>query len=234
MPASSDQRLSVIIPALNEGRALPSLLTALSSLHAAGAEVVVADGGSSDGSQDYARAHADQLVVSEPGRARQMNAGAAVASGSRLWFLHADSLPPPEPGARIESGLARAFWGRFDVQLSGKGVALAVIAWCMNRRSCWSGISTGDQGLFVTREAFWSVGGFPDQPLMEDVAFSRQARHQLGRPACVSGPLITSSRRWEDNGVARTVVLMWGLRMAYALGASPSGLHRRYYGRPTG
>jgi rSAM/selenodomain-associated transferase 2 len=224
-------RLSIVIPALNEGAALPRLLDALAPLRDVGCEVVVADGGSSDGTAEAARDRVDRVVVTEPGRAHQMNEGAAAATGARLWFLHADSRPPAGAPGRIEWGLARRAWGRFDVALSGGGLRLAVVAAMMNRRSCWTGICTGDQGLFITRAGFEAVGGFPEQPLMEDVAFSRRAKRYLGRPACVPGPLVTSSRRWERDGIARTVLLMWRLRAAYALGASPAVLHHRYYGK---
>ena len=221
--------LSIVIPALDEGPGLAELVERLGRFQSAGAEVIVADGGSTDESPERVASLADRVIVTQPGRARQMNAGAAVASGSRLWFLHADSRPPTDAPARIAWGLARRSWGRFDVRLSGGGFRLGVVAMAMNRRSCWSGICTGDQGLFVTRRGFDAVGGFPDQPLMEDVAFSRRAKRRLGRPACVPGPLVTSSRRWEEHGIARTVLLMWQLRLAYALGASPVSLHRRYY-----
>ncbi len=230
LPASG---LSIVIPTLNEGLGLDVLMQTLAPLRRAGAEVVVADGGSSDGSPERVTALADQVVAAKPGRAYQMNAGAAVASGQRLWFLHADSQPPAQAPALIAWGLARRQWGRFDVRFSGGGLGLGVVAMAMNRRSCWTGIATGDQGLFVTRAGFDALGGFPEQPLMEDVAFSRRAKRRLGRPACVPGPLVTSSRRWEQNGIVQTVLLMWRLRLAYALGASPEALHRRYYARPS-
>lgn len=230
MSIATVPRLSIVIPTLNEGEGLPRLLDELAPLRGMACEIVVADGGSTDGTKCAADDGADRVVAAEPGRARQMNAGAAEARGRCLWFLHADSRPPHGAPARIEWGLARRAWGRFDVALSGGGPALGLIAAMMNRRSCWTGICTGDQGVFMWRAAFDAVGGFPDQPLMEDVAFSRRAKQRFGRPACVPGPLVTSSRRWERHGLVRTVVLMWRLRAAYALGASPETLHRRYYG----
>lgn len=233
MPQVTAAGLSIVIPALNEGDGLSRLLDDLASMRRDGAEVVVADGGSTDGTPAGAAGRADRVVVSSPGRARQMNAGARAASGNRLWFLHADSSPPPDAPALIDWALSRRPWGRFDVRLSGGGLRLGIIAAAMNRRSCWTGIATGDQGIFVWRAGFESLNGFPDQPLMEDIAFSRLAKRRLGWPACVPGPLETSSRRWERNGIARTVLLMWRLRLAYALGAAPDSLHRRYYAAPS-
>ncbi|WP_435100497.1 TIGR04283 family arsenosugar biosynthesis glycosyltransferase [Arhodomonas sp. AD133] len=222
-------RLSIVIPALNEASALPGLLTSLAPWRRAGDEVVVSDGGSDDGTRDIAVAHGARVVDAPRGRARQMNAGAAVAAGDVLWFVHADS------GVRqgLREGLAGAVangavWGRFDVRLSGGGAALRMIAWSMNRRSRLTGIATGDQGIFVRRALFEGVGGYPDQPLMEDVALSARLRREA-RPACLRGPLITASRRWETHGVWRTVALMWRLRFDYWRGADPHSLYRRYY-----
>jgi rSAM/selenodomain-associated transferase 2 len=158
-----------------------------------------------------------------------MNAGAGAAQGAVLWFLHADTLPPPQAGTLLLDGLARSGrdWGRFDVRLSGAHPLLRVVEWLMNLRSRLTGIATGDQGMFVRREVFERLGGFPDIELMEDIALSR-ALKRLGVPLCLDTPLQCSSRRWEQGGIVRTILLMWSLRLAYALGMSPTRLLRWY------
>lgn len=222
--------LSIIIPTLNEAAAIGATLAALQPLRAAGYELIVVDGGSTDGTAQRAAAHVDALLQAPRGRARQMNAGARAAHGAVLWFLHADSLPPARAGALIVDGLARSGrdWGRFDVRLSGNHPLLRVVEWFMNLRSRITGIATGDQGVFVRREVFERLGGFPDIELMEDIALSR-ALKRLGPPLCFDTPLFTSSRRWERRGIVRTILLMWSLRLAYALGVSPARLQRWYW-----
>jgi rSAM/selenodomain-associated transferase 2 len=221
--------ISIVIPTLNEGEQIAAMLTQLQPLRVRGHEVILVDGGSSDDTVARAKGLADRVVTAPRGRASQMAAGIALAAHEVLWFLHADTYVPEEADALIAQALQRRPWGRFDVQLSGRHrrPLLRVVAWLMNRRSCLTGIATGDQGIFVTREALDAVGGMPPLPLMEDVELSRRLR-RLGRPACVAKPLITSSRRWEENGVWRTIGLMWLLRAAYALGVSPVRLARLY------
>ena len=221
--------LSIIIPVLNEAENIPALLDSLQPLRRRGAEVVVVDGGSSDDTADLARAGADQVLLSAPGRARQMNAGAAAARGEILCFLHADSRLPEGADGLMINGLShsRRSWGRFDVTISGTHPLLRVIACMMNWRSRLTGIATGDQGLFVTRSLFEAAGHFPDIALMEDIALSRQLKI-YGAPLCIAHRLTTSGRRWEKHGVWRTMLLMWRLRLAYWLGADPDKLVLRY------
>jgi len=221
--------LSVVIPCVNEAACLPRLLRDLEPLRRQGHEVIVVDGGSTDASPELAGHGADWVLRTDPGRALQMNAGAALARGSALWFLHADSRVGETVSAAVLSALEQGqSWGRCAVRLSGDGLLLALTARLMNLRSCVTGIATGDQGIFVTRSAFDAVGGFPAIPLMEDVEISRRLKREVGRPACVHTPLVTSSRRWEQRGVLRTILLMWSLRLAYWLGADPSRLAERY------
>jgi len=224
-------RISVIVPALEEVRSLGATLRALEPLRRAGHEVVVADGGSSDGTRELAAPLADRVLVAPRGRARQMNAGAAVAAGEVLWFLHADTVPGEGAGEAILAALAASGrgWGRFDVRLSGRRPMLRIVEAMMNLRSRLSGIATGDQAMFVRRALFEAAGGFPEIPLMEDLALSRRLKRH-GRPVCLRARVTTSSRRWDENGVLRTIALMWRLRLAYALGADPRGLARRYRG----
>jgi len=223
-----NRRVSIIVPTLQEAGTVGALLDDLQALRAAGHEVIVVDGGSSDDTLALAAPACDRLLHCPPGRAVQMNAGAAVAGGDILWFVHADTRLPASAMRAIEAASeAGAGWGRFDIRLSGSRTGFRLIETLINLRSRLTGIATGDQGLFVSRELFDTVGGYPAIALMEDVALSKSLlRH--GRPACLHDRLTTSSRRWEHRGMWRTVVLMWRLRLAYALGADPDTLAERY------
>jgi rSAM/selenodomain-associated transferase 2 len=217
------------MPVLNEMPGLQQTLLGLRPLRGNRVELVVVDGGSTDGSREAARYGADQLLDSRPGRAAQMNLGAESSSGELLLFLHADTLLPANALQEVERGLAESGrdWGGFDIRLSGNRWPLRVVEWMMNRRSRWTGIATGDQMMFVRRSAFEQVGGFPDQALMEDLVLSKRLK-ALSRPLCLPGPVISSSRRWEQHGVLRTIFLMWKLRLAWFLGADVDRLARRY------
>ena len=231
-------QLSIIIPVLNEAKELPGLLDHLVPLRACGSEVIVVDGGSEDGSQQIASRAGAQVICAERGRARQMNAGAAVAQGDVLLFLHADTLLPLGAGQAIEAAVRRSgrayeypqgeyAWGHFDVCINGRSFMLRVVAGLMNWRSRLTGIATGDQAMFVTRRAFESVGGFPEQPLMEDIELSRRLL-ALSRPICLMDRVVTSGRRWETHGVWKTIWLMWRLRWLYWRGVSAAELARSY------
>lgn len=220
--------IAIIIPALNESATLKAMLRSLHPFREKGHEVIVVDGGSRDDTRRIAATFADHVLEAPRGRARQMNAGAAIATRDVLWFLHADTLAPGDATEQIMRARARGYrWGRFDVRLTEQKWPLRMVAWAMNRRSCLSGIATGDQGLFVDRDLFEALGGYPDQPLMEDVELSRRLK-RCARPACLPGPLVTSARRWERDGVWSTITLMWRLRLAYFCGADPHELQRRY------
>ena len=232
MSFASIPKISVIVPTLNEARVLYGTLESLREIRRRGHEIVLVDGGSMDATLDCARPHVDQIVFAKRGRARQMNAGAAHASGDVLLFLHADTRLPKlaDVGVLLELARTGRNWGRFDVSLTGMHPLFRVIERMMSLRSRLTGIATGDQAIFVERRLFESVGGFPDIPLMEDVALSHALR-QHGRPVCLWHRVQTSSRRWEENGIARTVLTMWYARAAFALGADPEALARAYHGR---
>ena len=220
--------LSIVMPVLDEAAGIASTLQALAPLRARGHELIVVDGGSRDGTPKLAAALADQVVLSEPGRARQMNAGAAQARGEVLLFLHADTLLPADADTLIAAAMARgAVWGRFDVRIAGRSALLPLVAALMNLRSRLSGIATGDQAIFVQRSAFEFLGGFPAQPLMEDIALSRRLR-ALAPPACLRERVLTSGRRWDQRGAWRTIWLMWRLRWRYWRGESAEALARDY------
>ncbi len=220
--------LSVIIPARNEAAALPLLLDDLAGLRAVGAELLLVDGGSQDDTCALARGRVDQLLHCAPGRARQMNQGAAAAHGDYLWFVHADTRVSEQAvNALLATLQERPVWGRFDVRLSGSGLVLRMIGCMISLRSRITGIASGDQGVFVYRRQFEALGGYAEIPLMEDIELCRRLK-RLTRPRCLRPVLLTSSRRWQQHGVWRTVWLMWCLRLAYYCGISPEKLARRY------
>jgi rSAM/selenodomain-associated transferase 2 len=226
-------RLSIVVPALNEAANLARLLPDL-VVREPRAEVLVVDGGSDDDSRAVvARVPSVRWLSGPRGRARQMNAGARAAQGEVLLFLHADTSLPAGAGAAVLGALGdpAVVGGRFDVRLDSRRPLLRLVAWLMNRRSRLTGISTGDQGIFVRRAAFDALGGYPDIPLMEDVELTRRLK-RCGRLAALGLRVTTSARKWEQEGVVRTIALMWTLRLLYALGVSPARLHRRYYRRP--
>jgi rSAM/selenodomain-associated transferase 2 len=222
------ERLSVVVPALNEAQGIAAALQALEPLRRRGHEVVVVDGGSADGTPQLARALCDRVIAAPRGRALQMNAGAREARGDALVFLHADTRLPPNADQAITNGLREHSWGRFDVEIDGRHPLLGVVARAMNLRSRLTGIATGDQAIFVRRDAF---RGFAEIALMEDIAFSK-AMKRHGPPACLVQRVVTSGRRWESRGVVRTILLMWRLRLMYFLGARPEVLARLYANEP--
>jgi len=221
--------LSIIVPTLNEQPTISATLAALQPLRARGMEVIVVDGGSEDGSMRLASPLCDHAIVAPRGRASQMNAGAQQANGHTLLFLHSDTVLPEGALEAIDQAfMARGcVWGRFDVKIESPLRLLTAVAFMMNLRSRWTGIATGDQAIFVKRDAFERIGGFPAVPLMEDIALSTSLK-RLSAPACVRAKVTTSGRRWEKNGIVRTILLMWRLRLAYFLGTDPSRLAEQY------
>jgi rSAM/selenodomain-associated transferase 2 len=224
--------LSVIVPVLNEAAHIERTLTELART-CPGAEVIVVDGGSTDGTMDLVRRFLRAtLIEAARGRAQQMNAGARIAAGSALLFLHADTTLPPGAQEAIQEALRQpgVAGGRFDVRFDNPRPIFKLIATMMNTRSRVSGISTGDQALFVRRSAYDALEGYRDIPLMEDIDFSRRLKRH-GRIACLRLCVITSARKWEQEGVLRTMALMWTLRLLHCAGVEPARLHRWYYGR---
>lgn len=226
--------IGVIIPTLNEECALPETLRSLQPFRFD--EIIIADGGSQDRTMKLARAfqasgspRSMSVIAAPRGRARQMNAGAAKARTDVLLFLHADTRLPAEAQSRIEGALAdsRCVGGRFDVRFEHDAGYAWLISRMMNLRSRWSGISTGDQALFVRREVFERLGGFADIPLMEDIEFSARLK-QEGDVQALRSKVTTSFRRWEQDGPVRTILRMWSLRFLYWLGVAPQTLQRFY------
>lgn len=225
--------LGIVVPALDEADYLAVLLPDLLAREP-GARVVVVDGGSRDATRAVvARFPPARLLEAPRGRARQMNAGARAVGGDALLFLHADTRLPEGAGDAIARAFAdpQVVGGRFDVAFDRSRLIYRMIAWSMNRRSRLTGISTGDQAIFVRRAVFEAMGGFADIPLMEDVDFTRRLKRR-GRMAALDLRVTTSARKWEREGPGRTILLMWALRLLYAGGVSPQLLHRWYYRQP--
>ena len=221
-------RFSIILPVIDEGATIGATLD---DLHRRwpDAETVIVDGGSTDDTAAIVRTFASQLLISERGRARQMNAGAGAASGDILVFLHGDSQLPDGALEAIASALdgREIGWGRFDIAIDGRHKLLPLVAATMNFRSRITSVATGDQAIFVTRAALDAVGGFPDIPLMEDIGLSKRLR-RLAKPVCLRERVVTSGRRWDANGLVRTVLTMWTLRLGYFVGVAPERLAKAY------
>ena len=209
-------RVSIIVPALDEVRCIVATLVPLQPLRAEGHQIIVVDGGSRDGTFALSAPFADRAFVSERGRAAQMNAGAAVASGDVLLFLHADSQLSAPAIATLTREMQRTGrrWGRFDAMIAGRSRALPLVAAMMNARSRLTGIATGDQAMFVERALFDAVGAFPNQPLMEDIELSKRLKRAGGPPLCLRERVVTSGRQWDSRGTSQTILAMWRWRFA--------------------
>lgn len=228
-PADALPQLSIIVPLLNERQQLTSLINHAKEWRDKGCEIILVDGGSTDGSLSVLQESGLKTLSAPRGRAHQMNAGAAVAEGDMLLFLHADTRLCEGAHTLVREALARSNsgWGRFDVRIDGDHWLLKIVGGLMNLRSRLTGVATGDQCLFLSATTFQAVGGFPKQPLMEDIEISRRLL-RLSRPICLRRKITTSGRRWLDNGIGRTIWLMWRLRWAYWRGTSAEQLARYY------
>ncbi|OLF39263.1 TIGR04283 family arsenosugar biosynthesis glycosyltransferase [Psychrobacter sp. Cmf 22.2] len=232
--------ISIIIPILNEADNLSRLFAHLTGLTPPPQQVILVDGGSIDGSFALAQylikdlrvvqqsAIDWQVLASSAGRALQMNRGATLATGDVLLFLHADTQLPNHAMTEIMSVVIRAEWGRFDVRLDSSECMLKLVSKMINWRSRLTGIATGDQAIFVKRDWFEQIGGYPNQALMEDVEISKRLK-TIGKPACLTSQVITSARRWQQHGTWRTILLMWQLRFDYWRGVSADNIWQRYY-----
>lgn len=227
LPESSRISASIIIPVFNEASVLDRTLEKLSQTlqENPDIEIILSDGGSLDNSLEIAKRYPCRVINTSTGRASQMNAASAQALGDWLVFLHADSQLPDNWQDQLQQS---GQWGFFPVKLNGEYWPLRVIGSLINFRSRLSKVATGDQGLYFRRSFFEELGGYPDIPIMEDVAISKLAR-QKSAPSVGIDPVMTSSRRWQQNGVIKTILLMWSLRLAYSLGIDPARLHRIYY-----
>lgn len=221
---------TIVMPVLNEAAGIDAALVQLLAVLDAGWQVVVVDGGSSDGTVEHLKKHPVHVLVSEPGRAQQMNEGAWNSKGEIIVFLHSDTRIPRDFCQKMaEFNASDHHWGRFNVALDQQGWPFKMLGWFINQRSRLTGVCTGDQTLFVRRPFFESLNGYAKIPLMEDVEFSLRAR-RIHQPYCINEPVRTSARRWLKHGIVKTVLLMWWLRLAFRLGVNPQRLHRWYYG----
>jgi rSAM/selenodomain-associated transferase 2 len=220
-------KISVIVPVLNEEKTIEATLHALLRLQPH--EIIVVDGGSDDGSREICRQLGALVLHAARGRARQMNHGARQASGEVLLFLHADTKLPDSAFADIAGALAdpKCVGGRFDVELEGSHWMLNVVGALINWRSRATKVGTGDQAIFVRREIFTRLGGYPEIDLMEDIALCRSLK-RLGKIACLRSRVVTSARRWEKDGVWRTIIRMWTLKLLFFAGVSPARLRQFY------
>ncbi len=221
--------ISIIIPTRNEQDNIGLLLGDLNVPELSGAEIILVDGQSTDKTREIARPYVDKVLESPPGRARQILLGVASVDSTWIWILHADTRVDLKAIAALLSITAEdsAVWGRFNVVILGRSKILRIISWLMNLRSCLTGVATGDQGMFMRLAAYKRVGGIPQYELMEDVALSKRLK-AVAKPLCLRATLTTSGRRWQSQGVWKTVFLMWGLRLAWWLGVSDKTLARWY------
>ncbi len=231
--------LSIIVPLLNEADNLPQLIAHIVRLDPAPQQVILVDGGSVDGSVAITNnvlksTEIDQsainwrIIESTVGRAQQMNAGAILATGDVLLFLHADTELPADAIDNVQQAVVQYDWGRFDVRLDSREPLLKIVGLMINQRSRLMGIATGDQAIFIKKSLFEQIGGYPDQPLMEDIELCKRLK-KIAQPACLKSKVITSARRWQQHGTWRTIFLMWHLRFDYWRGVSPDVLKQRYY-----
>ena len=219
--------VSVIIPAINEAEHIG--VAVVRAYEAGAAEVIVADGGSSDVTREIARRHRARVVDSPSGRARQQNFAAAEASSSVLLFQHADNHLSADCINQVKSAMQdeRCQFGAFRQRIDAAGCPFRLLEWGNAWRVRKLGIAYGDQAIFVRRELFERIGGFPEVPWMEDLILMKQLRPH-GRPVLLEGPVSVSARRWIRHGVIRQTLRNWSLVAAFQMGVSPERLARRY------
>ncbi len=230
MSETPNLRISIIIPVLNEANTIARVIS--TARNAENVEIIVADGGSSDGTVEIAQNRADRSISTTPGRATQMNAGAAASTGDILLFLHADTLLPRGYDSLVRQALAKpsSVAGAFELKIDGRRLCLRLVETGVNWRSNFLQMPYGDQAIFLSSATFDKIGGFPDLPLMEDFEFVRRLKKQ-GRIEILPLPVLTSARRWQQVGVLKTTIVNQIVIIAYFLGVSPDRLAFWYRGQ---
>ena len=220
------QLISVIIPVLNEAKILDQTLSQLEKQLEAH-ELIIVDGGSEDETVTIAKTYG-RVILSARGRARQLNAGAAAATGDTLLFLHADVRLDLGAIKAVEIAMAFGYaGGAFKQRIEGAHLLYRLIERGANFRAKRLRVFYGDGGTFISRAGFYQIGGFPDIPIMEEIRFSRKLR-RLGKTILVEPGIHISARRWEQNGIIRTTLLNWFITTLYFLKVSPARLVRLY------
>ncbi len=222
--------LSIVIPTLNENLYITNQENYFKSLIKQGHEIIVVDGGSIDGTVESAKRLGCKCISTKASRGYQLHIGANASINNVLVFLHADTILPPTTVKYINSSLSNSNsnWGRFNAMFSDNNLIFKVIAWFMNKRSCITGIVTGDHTLFIKRDTYFDCGGFADIPIMEDIEISKRLKKH-SNPICLTKAVITSSRKWEKKGIVNTIFMMWILRAKFYFGVSAEQLVKQYY-----
>jgi len=222
--------ISIIIPTLNESESIEKTLNSLHTTLKEGNELIIVDGGSNDDTILKCKNYTDKVYTATKGRAIQMNVGADKSTNDILLFLHADTLMPQNFSAENLTALATITneWGFFKVKFTSHHLLLRLVSTLMNTRSCLTRIATGDQAIFIKKELFKKIGGYKEIPLMEDIELSISLK-KYSKPYCVKEFVMTSSRKWESNGIIKTIILMWKIRFLYFFGVSPQKLVNIYY-----
>jgi rSAM/selenodomain-associated transferase 2 len=222
--------VSIIIPTLNEAQSLGATLQALSRLQSRQVELIIVDGGSADGTQEIARSHDGARVINSPrGRGTQMHAGANAARGEALWFLHADTLPPPDSVEHIQAALrhdAKIVGGNFAISFDGTRRAARFMTWLYPQLRRL-GLYYGDSAIFVRRNVYQEAGGFRPFPIFEDLDLVQRLKLR-GRLVHLPSQVVTSSRRFEGGSFAFTFARWSFLQLLYWLGVHPRTLSRLY------
>ncbi len=230
---SLNPKLSIILPTLNEAERIQNTLATLVN-QSPEIELIVVDGQSQDQTAELAQASGAMVLSTPPGRAQQMNAGAQIAKADVLLFLHADTQLPPNFGLAVQEAIARpdVVAGAFQLSIDHPSWSLRVVEWGVKWRSQLFQLPYGDQALFMKKETWAAIGGFPDLPIMEDFVIVQHLK-KLGRIAILPCPVVTSARRWQKKGILRTTLINQAMLLGYGLGISPKRLAQWYRGDRT-
>jgi rSAM/selenodomain-associated transferase 2 len=223
-------KISIVIPTLNEATNLPQTLAAIAAANH-DCEVIIADGGSQDQTREIGLASGAIVLPGNPGRATQLNQGAAQATGEIYLFLHADTRLPPNWAELVAQTLAnpQTIAGAFELAIDSPRWGLRLVEWGVKVRSRYCQLPYGDQAIFLRAKTFYQLGGFPEIPIMEDFQLVKQLQ-KLGTIVIVPAAVLTSARRWEKRGILQTTGLNQLIILGFYLGIAPSRLQTWYRG----